>query len=1075
MVNGVLEALPPSARALLVQKAAAAFTGKLEADAASALGDAVSHLALEAGDALREYLEKPPSSSPAADARPPPWRAMKAFDQRLRPDWLLDYILLDEDIRHGVRLRPVDALWKHSLAAATSGYEDRQQATLRKVVKDATKDKDAAKAEAAQVELQSRQRAQAERALALMVHMMAVRSEQNSVFQRPLAMLLRMGNTSRTVHEYLSRVRLVSGYSTLGADVRLARDNAHTLLEAPFKDLPVQRVYVVIDNYVVLRIATLLTPDKPGFAQAPSLTVILARGCNDRKLLRLPPGWDPKTAPPVSNPDAADLQPVYELLRETRDGGRVTALFNRDPMPLPPTVHVVKKGDTLELLAEEASELLDTRITAVDIAHDNRMSKDDVLVPGQRVLLARTKLHRDFWPLQSLALSSAQASDMVQVFRALDELVGNVVEALRADNKEAVRGLGADEQEHELVSQLLQADHIGTLHPFGDPDRGVSTMTSMFTVPAVPFHVMKGSLLVTLTLHHDELVRFLFHICHFRKLPTDPLAYIKAAAARPVGSRRISGGPRGGADKEQAEETGTFFGEVDPDVESQDVEGANDDDDPLDDTDELDLVLGVSPGDAAAEAARAAALEAYAGPGNEQAARAAARTAAEENDVSEAGTAQLDAWAAAAVMHARGVRAAEAAIAAGGAASLAAAAAAAAAAARAVGLSEAEAEGAAQHALAAAKAAATAPPPPSQQPMGPPPLPPPAWRVAYDNYLKGAGTPAKWSSTVAEDLRAAAARAGSAKTRKAQKPKLTKLIRVLTFSAAGYRLIFAEVIESRVNGLLKRFGETRTWAEIEPDEELRRQSFAAVAEQPEPRNELEAALLFIRAYRPHFFHLWLACREFDIAFTSWESHYDRADYLVYTSQLPEIAAHLASAGCYKLTQWLVRSMNDLLYWARARPDLLRQLPIDVHKLNDLFAETFNSLYSISISKNVAADRILGVLKGISATARLRMELRRGMMGDKHSQSLTSMLLTEKTAQSAAQAKATEAATKYADYFTQLFGAAWKGEVEFDLFDARAVGYRVLTARPGVPGKPPAWVPPASLLGCSARMSEPYKW
>ena len=204
-----------------------------------------------------------------------------------------------------------------------------------------------------------------------------------------------------------------------------------------------------------------------------------------------------------------------------------------------------------------------------------------------------------------------------------------------------------------------------------------------------------------------------------------------------------------------------------------------------------------------------------------------------------------------------------------------------------------------------------------------------------------------------------------------------------------------------------------------------------------PRSgSVDAALLFIRAYRPHFFHLWLACREFDVAFTSWESHYDRADYMEYTSQLPEIAAHLASAGCYKLTQWLVRSLNDLLYWARARPDVLRQLSINVHKLNDVFAETFNSLYSVSISKNVAADRILGVLKIISATARLRMELRRGMMGDNHSQSLTSMLLTEKTAQSSAQAKATKAAEAYAEYFKHLFGAAWKGEVEFDLFDAR---------------------------------------
>ena len=51
-----------------------------------------------------------------------------------------------------------------------------------------------------------------------------------------------------------------------------------------------------------------------------------------------------------------------------------------------------------------------------------------------------------------------------------------------------------------------------------------------------------------------------------------------------------------------------------------------------------------------------------------------------------------------------------------------------------------------------------------------------------------------------------------------------------------------------------------------------------------------------------------------------------------------------------------------------------------------------------------------------------------------------------------------------------------GHVEFDLFDARAVGYRVLMARPGTyPGKSATWVPPASLLGCSARIAEPYQW
>ncbi len=43
--------------------------------------------------------------------------------------------------------------------------------------------------------------------------------------------------------------------------------------------------------------------------------------------------------------------------------------------------------------------------------------------------------------------------------------------------------------------------------------------------------------------------------------------------------------------------------------------------------------------------------------------------------------------------------------------------------------------------------------------------------------------------------------------------------------------------------------------------------------------------------------------------------------------LLDTTAYLAAAGSYKLTQWVVRSLSDLLYVHEERPDILKQLSI----------------------------------------------------------------------------------------------------------------------------------------------------
>jgi hypothetical protein len=205
------------------------------------------------------------------------------------------------------------------------------------------------------------------------------------------------------------------------------------------------------------------------------------------------------------------------------------------------------------------------------------------------------------------------------------------------------------------------------------------------------------------------------------------------------------------------------------------------------------------------------------------------------------------------------------------------------------------------------------------------------------------------------------------------------------------------------------------------------------------RAGLLRALREIKAAEPHFYHMVLFCAH---SYTIHNAYYKlRREYdaLPYLRALADLAAYNAAAGQPNLARFTLDMINTMLVLIEKRPDVLQRWAANIMVCNDLLVECVNAMFAQMLSPTLNASQMWTTLMTISANMKDIISLRAEELGAADGASVEAMVHAAEHDEDTMRALA----EPFADELVAVAKMASAGEVQFDLFDARAYGYSLL--------------------------------